>query len=255
MFGRVKIDSGKHPNLISSLGSLIINFSEESFCKSMNRGKINLNQRSPVGWLFLSLIPFVYFYWLASSHKQVNQLNGDGQDADQIKMSPWWPIGLFLVGTFLVIIAIVIAVFAIVSANDEVQSSVSLPVTSTSTATVDDPYFDPYPTTIVVDESQQSFDEYNAEAVDDATTGSALFVVIYTIASFVLLAFSIVHFFYLLQLTDGLVGLAGSDKDKTALIVMSAIACFVFGVLLLAVVYKAQLVINQAIDKLDQPSA
>ena len=218
----------------------------------MTREKINFKQRSPIGWLFLSLIPFVYFYWLASSHKQINQLNGDGKDAAQIKMSPWWSIGLSLVGTFLIIVAVVIALFAIGSASDKVHFSASLPVALTSTAAVDDPYS----TTIVVDESQQSFVyDYSAEAVDDTTGGDILFIVTYILASFVFLAFSIVHFFYLLQFIDGIVGLAGSDQDKTTLVVMSAIACFVFGGLLLGVVHKSQSVINQAIDKLDQPSA
>ena len=216
--------------------------------------KINFKQRSPTVWLFLSLIPFVYFYWLASSRKQINQLNGDGKDAPQIRMSHWWTISLFLIGIVLVTGAFV---FAIAKNIDTEGYSVSpLPAASASAivARGDDPYDFHPTTTVVVDEGNQSFVDpyvFGAQAEDTVTGDEIVFMSAYFLGALTLLAFSIVHFFYLLQHTDGIVRLAGSDQDKTSLIVMSAIGCFVFGGLLLGVVHKSQSVINQAIGKLD----
>ena len=223
--------------------------------------KIQFKQRSPTGQLLLSLfIPFYYLYWLASSHKQINQLAGKGEKGTPpIRMSVWWPMSLLIVGAVLVVGAIVVAVVADV--DTENYGASPLPVASASVvAHVEGDLLPTGPDSyrVAVDDSPVYYTfTTDSEADDDipSATATAGFLGLYLLGIMVFIAFQIVQFFYLLQHTDGLIRLSGSDEDKTYLIVMSAIGCFVFQGLLLAVVHKSQTIVNRAIGESDQSSA
>ena len=233
--------------------------------------KIQFKQRSPISQLLLSLfIPFYYLYWLASSHKQINQLAGKGEKGTPpIRMSVWWPISLVIAGIVLLVGAIVVAVVGDVDTENYAASP--LPVASASVvAHVEGDLLPPAPDfyQVAVDDDSPGHDDddsspvyytsgTDSEAVDDtpSTAATAGFLGLYFLCIMVLIAFQIVQFFYLLQHTDGLIRLAGSEQDKTSLIVMSAIGCFVFWPLVLAVIHKSQTIVNQAIGKSDQSSA
>ena len=224
--------------------------------------KIQFKQRSPISQLLLSLfIPFYYLYWLASSHKQINQLAGKGEKGTPpIRMSVWWPMGLLIVGAVLVVGAIVVAVVGDVDTED--YSASPLPVASASVVVhVEGDLLptDPDSYQVAVDDDSPVYytSGTGSEADDDISNDAATagFFGLYLLGVMAFVAFQIVHFFYLLQHTDGLIRLSGSDEDKAYLIVMSAIGCFVFQGLLLAVVHKSQTIVNQAIGESDQSSA
>ena len=221
--------------------------------------KINFKPRDPTGWLLLSLIPFVYLYWIASSRKQINQLSGQDKGSPPIRMNHWWPVGLFIVGMAFIIGAFMVAIFG--NVNGGYYSASPVPTASASTVvTYHDRVNQPSGSYRIADTDDYRSSVYNSyydgHLEEDRVTYAELwFLGLYVLGGLILLAFSIVHFFYLLQHTEGIVRLAGSEQDKTYLIVMSAIGCFVLLPLLVAVVYKSQLVINQAISKSDQSSA
>ncbi len=229
--------------------------------------KIQFKQRSPISQLLLSLfIPPYYLYWLASSHKQINQLAGKGEKGTpSIRMSVWWPISLVIAVAVLLVGAIVVAAIVGNVGNDR-DIDIASPLPASSANVVAQAEDDLLPTDsglyrVVAEDGSLSYYTFDtgSEAVDHDTTSSPIailgFLGLYLLWLMAFIAFQVVQFFYLLQHTDGLIRLAGSDQDKTYLIVMSAIGCFVFQGLLLAVVHKSQTIVNQAIGKSDQSSA
>lgn len=231
----------------------------------MNKPRINFKPRNPVGWLLMSLfIPFFYFFWLVSSHKQINRLNAAQAAAGPIKMSPWWPTSLFVIAAIALAGALTVALVGDVDLDE--YSALPVPAASAHVIdggadhlhpesyilTVDDS--DPYSGSIYDSDQSSDSTSYLLDNEDDVTGAAAWFVLLYFLGGMLFLAFSIVHFFYMLRHTDGVVGLAGNDQDKTYLIVMAAIGSFVFPPLLVAIVHRSQTVINQSLDQLQSGS-
>ena len=219
----------------------------------MNTNEVKLKQRSPLGWLFLSLlVPYAYFYWLHSSRKQIDQLNRQKKTGRRIKISPWWLTGLFSLTLALLITMVTVAVVGEV----DVDKYSSLTPSASAQVGDHDPVspYDPDPYDSPIYYASDTGDDSRLTDSDDFDAADGWFLLFYLMALLVSTAFAVVQLFHLLQHTDGIVGLVGDD-DKAFLIVMSAVGCFVLPALLVAVVYKSQSSLNQAIAESEPSSA
>lgn len=171
--------------------------------------RVEFKTRSPVVWTALSaLVPFALLVWFHKTNRQLNRLNQRRGHGRRI-LNPWWLTAPTLAMTALAVAAIV------------------------------------------------SFLAAGADPAMTADSGRWLLLapadwpvstLILSLAALAVgLAAAVAYLVYLLAHIEAVVALAGSDKDKTLLVLMAILSLVSVAYLVLFVVYKSQMTINQAV--------
>lgn len=230
--------------------------------------QVDLKQRGPVAWTLISLlVPFGMLVWLHKSQRQINFLNQEAGRPQRL-ISPWW-----VTGPTLLTIGLLAILFSLTWSNSSdaalAQADTTVPVAESvidPPPVLPDEDFDPFgpddsiiPYDPVVSDPVGFGSDLSNQGEDpgDANAALALGALLIILALFlVAIGVLIVYIIYLVKHVDGVVALAGTNDDKTVLLVMAILGVLVFGPLIAFVVYKSQEIINQAIaDRADPAPA
>lgn len=201
---------------------------------SPTASQVSLKPRGPVAWTLISLlVPFGILVWLHKSRRQIDFINQSAGRPQRL-ISPWWLTGpiLALFGFLLVVLVVALVI---------------------NSGTVDDPVPADSTSEVTSDLGDSTvgggLDGLAADTDDDGDDAAvtALFG-LFTLLTFVIgVGMLVAWIIYLLKHIDGVVALAGTNDDKTLLLVMGLLGALVFSPLLVFVVYKSQEILNQAI--------
>ena len=226
-----------------------------------NSKNVNLKQRGPVAWTLISLlVPFGLLAWLHKSRRQIDFLNSESGRPQRL-MNPWWVTGTVLT----VIISVVLLTVVMFAVGGWWSDPPTTPESSTESSSA---LFDAelvlntdeagqFESLALVDPTDGDVlttdDVLNSTNGDDELTGrevavGIVAVGIWTIVGFAPFVYLIAFILYLVKHVDGIVALAGTNEDKTMLLVMGILGAVVFWPLVVFVVYKSQEIINQALS-------
>ena len=201
---------------------------------------VDLKRRSPVAWTVITLlVPFGILYWLHKSNRQIEHLSQQVGRPQRL-LNPWWLTGVAILNLFLAV-AFLVVLFA--SSNNTNNLPSASPSSSTTGLTSTVAPADPSATTLLADYSDDS--EWDSDDFDNLSPYFLLPLLGLFVTS---VAFVALYIIYLIKHVDGVVALAGTNEDKTLLLVMAILSAFLVQVLIAVVVYKSQEIINQAID-------
>ncbi len=201
---------------------------------------VDLKRRDPVAWTVITLlVPFGILYWLHKSNKQIEHLSQQVGRPQRL-LNPWWLTGVVILSLFF---AVGFLVVALTSSNNTNNLPSASPSSSTTGLTSTVVPADTSATTSLADYIDDS--ELDDSDLDNLSAYALLPLLglMVTVVAFVAL-----YVIYLIKHVDGVVALAGTDEDKTLLLVMAILGALLVQGLVAVVVYKSQEIINQAID-------
>ena len=199
---------------------------------------VDLKRRGPVAWTVITLlVPFGILYWLHKSKRQIEYLSQQVGRPQRL-LNPWWLTGVAILNLLLAV-ALVVVVFAQSDINNSSSASPSSSTTGlTSTVAPADTSATTSPANYI-----------DGDELDGDELGSFLAYILLLLGVVAAsMAFVVLYVIYLIKHVDGVVALAGTNEDKTLLLVMAILSAVLIQALIAVVVYKSQEIINQAID-------